>query len=116
MADDADGWVTPIGEARRLRLRRSSGGDPPNLDIIEPASLQDKPVPPRRWRVHGWIADGTVTALYGDGGVGKSLLAQMLMTAAATGAPGLGSTSSGVECSAYSARIRKMSCIAAKTR
>jgi RecA-family ATPase len=39
----------------------------------------------RQWLAEGWIAIGTTTALYGDGGMGKSLLAQQLMTCTAAG-------------------------------
>lgn len=46
---------------------------------------QGRPVPKREWIVDGWVPAGHVTALYGDGGTGKSLLAQQLMTAAAIG-------------------------------
>ena len=46
-------------------------------------------VPERRWLVRDWIPFGYVTALYGDGGTGKSLLAQMLGTATAIGQPWL---------------------------
>ncbi len=42
---------------------------------------QGRPVPERRWMVRDWMPWGYVTALYGDGGTGKSLLAQQLMTA-----------------------------------
>ncbi len=53
------------------------------LEIIYPACLQDKPIPERQWLVKEWIPVGSVTALYGDGGTGKSLLAMMLMTCCA---------------------------------
>ncbi|GFR11886.1 hypothetical protein TNCT_218121 [Trichonephila clavata] len=46
--------------------------------------------PERKWIIKDWLPVGSVTALYGDGGVGKSLLAQQLMTAAAAGKPWLG--------------------------
>lgn len=46
--------------------------------------------PERKWVIKDWLPVGSVTALYGDGGVGKSLLAQQLMTAAAFGKPWLG--------------------------
>ena len=46
-------------------------------------------VPERRWLVRDWIPFGYVTALYGDGGTGKSLLAQMLATATAIRQPWL---------------------------
>jgi DNA primase len=41
--------------------------------------------PPREWIIPDWLPKGCVTAIYGDGGVGKSLLAQQLMAAVATG-------------------------------
>lgn len=53
------------------------------LEVIEPIGFQDKPVPERRWLWKDWIPIGAVTALYGDGGTGKSLLAQQLMTCCA---------------------------------
>ncbi len=64
----------------------STGGLAPiNLAIwdgVEP--------PARDWIVPDWIPSGCVTTLYGDGGTGKSLLAQMLATACATGGAWLG--------------------------
>lgn len=60
------------------------------LEILAPALLQGRPVPTREWIWEGWIPVGAVTALYGDGGTGKSLLAQQLMTASATGGDFLG--------------------------
>jgi RecA-family ATPase len=51
--------------------------------------------PARRWIVRDWIPRGTVTALYGDGGVGKSLLAQQLLTSTALSLPWLGMETSG---------------------
>jgi hypothetical protein len=46
--------------------------------------------PQRRWIVSEWLPEGEVTSLYGDGGVGKTLLAQLLGTAVATGMPFFG--------------------------
>ncbi|MDE0741961.1 MAG: AAA family ATPase [Candidatus Poseidoniia archaeon] len=46
--------------------------------------------PQRQWIIQDWLPRGCVTAIYGDGGVGKSLLVQQLMTAMATGKPWLG--------------------------
>ena len=45
----------------------------------------DKAIPPRRWLVDGILARGSITLLTGDGGIGKSLLAQQLQTALALG-------------------------------
>lgn len=58
--------------------------DPKGLSVlVDPITWQDKPVPRRRWIVEQWIPHGSVTLLTGDGGVGKSLLAQMLITSCA---------------------------------
>ena len=48
------------------------------------------PVPPRRWLVPDWMPMASATSLYGAGGEGKTLLAQMLATACAIGAKWLG--------------------------
>lgn len=53
------------------------------------AELASYPVPPRRWLVQDWVPMAAVTLLYGDGGTGKSLLAQDLMSCTATGIPWL---------------------------
>jgi RecA-family ATPase len=41
--------------------------------------------PERRWIVRDWLPVGTVTSLYGSGGVGKTLIAQQLATSVAAG-------------------------------
>ena len=56
-----------------------------DLKIIRPVDLQGLSIPQRKWVVDNWIPVGHVTAIYGDGGTGKSLLAQMLMTDVALG-------------------------------
>jgi len=58
--------------------------------VICASDWQGSPVPAREWLVSGWIPQGQVTALYGDGGVGKTYLAQQLMTACAIGRGWLG--------------------------
>ena len=60
------------------------------LRIIDPITFEGSPVPERRWLLPQWIPLRAVTAWYGDGGVGKSLLAQQLMTCCASGALFLG--------------------------
>ncbi|MEK9751606.1 MAG: AAA family ATPase [Rhodospirillaceae bacterium] len=64
----------------------------PALRGTDPVQFVGKEVPPRRWVVDGWIPEGEVHMLSGDGGVGKSLLAQQLMTCAAVGRNWLGMT------------------------
>ena len=59
-------------------------------NVVDPITLQDRPVPDRRWIVPSWIPVGQVTLIAGDGGVGKTLLAQQLATACATDRPWLG--------------------------
>lgn len=60
---------------------------------IEYASLADldtDPPPPRRWVADQWLPRGTVTALFGGGGIGKSLLVQQAATCIASGIGVLG--------------------------
>jgi RecA-family ATPase len=55
------------------------------LNVIAPTSWEGRAIPDQEWIWEDWIPVGSVTALYGDGGTGKSLLALQLMTACATG-------------------------------
>jgi hypothetical protein len=48
--------------------------------------------PEREWLVPEWIPAGTVSSIYGDGGVGKTLIAQQLLYAAGVGTEWLGLT------------------------
>jgi len=61
----------------------------PNGGIIDPREWT-APAPLRQWLVQDWIPIGYATGLYGDGGLGKSLLLQQLLTSVATGLPWLG--------------------------
>jgi len=66
--------------------------EPPDLregTIIDPREWT-APAPLREWLVQDWIPIGGVTGLYADGGVGKSLLMQQLLTCCATATPWLG--------------------------
>jgi RecA-family ATPase len=62
----------------------------PAPEIIGPRFLRGAKPPERKWIVPDWIPYGVVTGLYGDGGLGKSLLAQQLQTCTALGRPWLG--------------------------
>lgn len=64
--------------------------DPDQLHIVDPRDLAGVPVPPRNWIVKDWLPVGHVTLNYGDGGTGKTLLAQQLMTSCAVGADWIG--------------------------
>ncbi|PZO80532.1 MAG: ATPase [Mesorhizobium amorphae] len=59
---------------------------PKPLDVNNPADLDGKPVPPRRWIVPGVIPEGVPTLLAGDSGIGKTLLAlQLCASVSSTG-------------------------------
>ncbi len=63
---------------------------PAGFSPIDPTTWHGVAVPEREWIVQDWLPVGHVTLLYGDGGVGKTLLAQQLMTSCATGSPWCG--------------------------
>ncbi|MBB3938162.1 AAA family ATPase [Aureimonas phyllosphaerae] len=56
----------------------------------DPEAWVDKPIPAREWEVRDWIPRHEVTLLYGDGGIGKTLLMHQYAVAAAAGVPWLG--------------------------
>lgn len=60
------------------------------LAFINPTSLMGETVPQMQWIVQDWLPIGYTTLNYGDGGVGKTLLSQQLMTSCATGKPWCG--------------------------
>ncbi len=80
----------PNGRANDLNRFSDSPAPLPRPKIIRPVDLGGQTVPARRWRVPHWIPDGVVTGLYGNGGLGKSLLAQQLQTSMALGQTWLG--------------------------
>lgn len=55
------------------------------IPVIDPTTLEGRPVPEREWVVKGIIPKGQVTILSGDGGTGKSLLSLQLCVAGTTG-------------------------------
>jgi RecA-family ATPase len=57
--------------------------------IIRPTIFFGRTPPKRRWIVPDWIPYGAVTGLYGQGGLGKSLLVMLLQTSGALGSPWL---------------------------
>ena len=62
----------------------------PSLAPVDPSILHEVPVPPRQWLAPDWIPIARATSLYGAGGEGKTLLAQMLATACAIGTQWVG--------------------------
>lgn len=74
-------------------------GDPDDPELQEDDEVDEGPFrasdlagepPERRWVVKDWIVEGAVNSLYGDGGLGKTLLAQQLACCVSVGAPWLG--------------------------
>jgi RecA-family ATPase len=77
-----------VGE--KVRQDDATSGKPKTPRIIDPSTLYGLVVPVRRWIVPEWFPYGHATLNYGDGGVGKTLLAQQLMTSCATARPWCG--------------------------
>ena len=92
MADQIEEAAMAAIQAKLAAAPKANGADkaPPRLALIDPGIWQGKLVPERKWIVREWIPSGYATALYGPGGIGKSLLALQLMTALALGKPWLG--------------------------
>src|SRR5262245_61912763 len=72
--------------AAAIQQVRQDDGD----ELIEVSSWQDCPVPQTEWTVLKRIPHKTVSNLSGDGGIGKSLLAQQLEAAMSLGKDWLG--------------------------
>ena len=70
-------------------INQAKSNDDNQIDRIYGRDLIGIP-PEREWIIPDWLPKGCVTAIYGDGGVGKSLLVQQLMTSLATGKEWLG--------------------------
>lgn len=86
------GWVNPA-KGRPLDETDVETTDEVSDDVeSEPfraSDLSGDP-PERQWIVAEWIVEGAVNSLYGDGGVGKTLLAQQLACAVSMGTAWLG--------------------------
>jgi RecA-family ATPase len=87
--------AAPSPEERlRASGARTQSGPLCPLILIDPREWKG-PAPARRWVIQDWLPSDTVSALYGDGGIGKSLLAQQLLTAMALRKPWCGIDVSG---------------------
>ncbi len=85
--------ISPSSQATAASSGRAASTSPKRppqiLPLLHPGSWTE-PAPPRSWIVPDWVPRKVVTSLYGDGGVGKSLLAQQLLTCTALCLPWLG--------------------------
>jgi RecA-family ATPase len=59
----------------------------PKLKAINPANWEGKPRPERKWIIPDVIPDEAVTLLYGDGGLGKSMIGLQLAAARSIAGP-----------------------------
>lgn len=76
--------VIALRDVGQAHAPQSAGSEP--LRPRPASSWQNAPEPPpREWLWPEWIPMVQTTALYGDGGIGKTLAAQQLMTAVAAG-------------------------------
>lgn len=75
-----------------LGASASSVADTPlePLAWINPVTWEGQPEKPAEWLMPGFIPHKQVSLLYGDGGIGKTLLAQQIATAMAAGKDCLG--------------------------
>ncbi|RUY28911.1 AAA family ATPase, partial [Mesorhizobium sp. M7A.F.Ca.US.001.04.2.1] len=94
-------FATELGVVQQIANERQAAvaSAPKRLDVVAPAgsiswinptAWAGKAIKEREWEVEGWIPRNETTLLYGDGGVGKTLLIHQYATAAATGKQWLG--------------------------
>lgn len=96
-------WSTEIAEAAARPLAKDEWREATQVETVVPVStddtLESQPIDvgeltgeprPREWIVADWIPKGVVTSISGDGGMGKTLLAQQLLYAAGIGGKWLG--------------------------
>lgn len=80
---DSDNPFAPTAASIQNELKE-------DISWIRPSTWAGKQPATREWEVEGWIPKGEVTLLYGDGGIGKTLLIHQYATSAAAGIPWLG--------------------------
>lgn len=57
----------------------------PGIKWVDPSEWEGAAPRPREWEVVHWIPKGEVTLIYGDGGIGKTLIVHQYATCAAAG-------------------------------
>lgn len=74
-----------ISGARRKGFGVQAKGDGPPPEYARLDNLDSDPPPPRQWVIAKWLPRRSVTAMFGGGGIGKSLLVQQMATQVANG-------------------------------
>lgn len=92
---NVDSFFEPLPEPDRDLWEQHAPKEDPvaesvNIRWVDFAEWAGKEPPEREWEVPGWIPRYEVTLLYGDGGIGKTLVAHQYATCAATGRSWLG--------------------------
>jgi len=77
-----------LAKADVERLREARPSD--SFDLLSPLRWEGKTPPRRDWLVERCFVRGSVALVSGDGGIGKSLVMQQLLTSAVMGWPFLG--------------------------
>lgn len=87
-----DAYFDVVDEPAESLFAHDTPGSDPGITIkwVDPKEWEGVTPPVRRFIVGGMVPDGEVTLLTGEGGVGKTLLAQQLATCASQGLPFLG--------------------------
>lgn len=80
-----DLWVQPVAETPSVFEVATSTTALTPIHWINPMEWEGKEPKEREWEVEGWIPKGEVSLLYGDGGIGKTLLAHQYAICAAAG-------------------------------
>jgi len=83
----AETTASAFGGTQDEAKDEAESDQPPPL--IQASTWKGEP-PEREWIVRDWVVCGAVNSLYGDGGLGKTLLAQQLAYAVSKGARWLG--------------------------
>ena len=69
---------------------QATGPDEPLPKLVPISFVGNEIIPPRQWIVSDWIPKGTLTLLQGNGGDGKTPLAQQLQSSCASALPWIG--------------------------
>lgn len=75
-------WLLKVGNQGKREAAQAAESE---ISFVDFSALAFSEPPPRQWIVQEWVPRNAVTALFGRGGHGKSLLAQQMAVAVANG-------------------------------